>query len=102
MSNCIRIASKSELPMPGEAKEFSLADKVICVVNIEGRLAAMDNVCLHRGGSLGQGTVRKGKVICPWHGWAWDPLTGTATENPELKVTIYNLRIEGEDVLLTR
>ncbi|MFB3813227.1 MAG: Rieske (2Fe-2S) protein [Terriglobales bacterium] len=100
MSGYVRIASRSELPARGEAKEFAIGDKIICIANVDGAYAAMDNVCLHRGASLGQGTVQGGKVVCPWHGWRWDPVSGAASERPDLKVQIYSLRIDGNDVLI--
>ena len=46
----------------------------------------MENVCLHRGRPLGQGTIEGGKVVCPWHGWQWNPHTGEAAHNPNAKV----------------
>jgi nitrite reductase/ring-hydroxylating ferredoxin subunit len=100
MSGYVRVAAKSELPAPGEAREFSVGEKVICIANVNGKLAAMDNLCLHRGGSLGQGCVEHGKVICPWHGWRWDPVTGAATEDPNLQLKVYELRLAGDDVLV--
>ena len=98
MSSFTKIAAQSELPAPGEAKEFSCGDKVICIANVDGDLSAMDNLCLHRGGPLGQGLVDGGKVVCPWHGWQWDPTTGQAGHNPNAKVAIYPLKIENGDV----
>jgi nitrite reductase (NADH) small subunit len=82
------------------AREFTVGEKVVCVANVEGRLSAMDNVCLHRGGPLGQGVVTGGKVICPWHGWAWDPQTGEAAHAPQIRVAIYPLKVEGDDVFV--
>jgi nitrite reductase (NADH) small subunit len=63
MANFVKIAAKSDLPPAGEAREFPCGDKMICVANVEGTLSAMDNVCLHRGGPLGQGVIDGGKVI---------------------------------------
>ena len=100
MSTYIRIASKSELPPPGQAREFEVGGKTICVANVDGTISAMDNVCLHRGGPLGQGVVLDGKVVCPWHGWMWDPKSGQALQNPDFRLTVYPVRIEGEDVLV--
>jgi nitrite reductase/ring-hydroxylating ferredoxin subunit len=60
----------------------------------------MDNVCLHRGGPLGQGMIDGGKVVCPWHGWQWNPMTGEAVQNPSMKVAVYPLKIENGDVLV--
>jgi nitrite reductase (NADH) small subunit len=96
----VRIASQSELPPNNEAKEFPCGEKTICVANVNGTITAMDNVCLHRGGPLGQGTIEKGKVVCPWHGWAWDPATGQAAHNSNAKVAVYPLKIENGDVLI--
>jgi len=96
----IKLASQSELPPANEAKEFPCGDKVICVANVNGTITAMDNVCLHRGGPLGQGVIEKGKVVCPWHGWEWDPHTGQAGYNPNVKVAVYPLKIENGEVLV--
>lgn len=94
------LTSESELPPPGQAKEFSIGDKVICVANLDGTICATDNVCLHRGGPLGQGIVEGNKVVCPWHGWQWDPKTGQAAHNPAAKVAVYPIRIENGDVMV--
>ena len=100
MPTLTRIASVSQLPPAGEAREFTAGEKTICVANCEGAISAMDNVCLHRGGPLGQGVVEDGKVICPWHGWQYDPKTGAAAHNPAAKVAMYPLKTEGDDVLV--
>jgi nitrite reductase (NADH) small subunit len=99
MGNFIKIAAQSDLPAPNEAKEFPCGDKTICVANVNGEISAMENVCLHRGGPLGQGVIEGGKVICPWHGWAWDPKTGEAGP-PGAKVAVYPVRVDNGDVLV--
>ncbi len=94
----VKLASESELPTLNQAKEFSCGDKTVCIANVDGEISAMDNICLHRGGPLGQGVVEDGKVICPWHGWGWDAKTGEA--GPGVKVAVYPVKIEGGDVLV--
>jgi nitrite reductase (NADH) small subunit len=91
---------QSDLPPPDEAKEFQCGSKEICIANVNGEFSAMENVCLHQGGPLGQGMIENGKVVCPWHAWAWDPKTGEAAHNKNAKVTVYPLRIENGDVLI--
>ena len=100
MPQFLRVGSKSEMPAPGQAKEFTAAGKLICVANVSGTLCAMDNVCRHRGAALGQGTVTAGKVVCPWHGWRWDPRTGAAVESSRLRLTVYRLILQNDDVLV--
>jgi nitrite reductase (NADH) small subunit len=100
MSTVTKLTTESELPASDEAKEFPCGSKTICVANVNGTFSAMDNVCLHRGGPLGQGMIEGGKVICPWHGWAWDVKTGAAEQNPGVKVAVYPLKIENGEVLI--
>ncbi|HEX6465735.1 MAG TPA: Rieske (2Fe-2S) protein [Terriglobales bacterium] len=99
MAEFIRICSTSELPPEGQANEISVGDRVICVANIGGAISAMDNVCIHRGGPLGQGSIENGKIVCPWHGWQWDPKTGQAVHSAAARVPVYEIKVEGEDVL---
>jgi nitrite reductase (NADH) small subunit len=100
MPSFTKLATQSELPTENEAKEFPCGDKTICVANVDGTISAMDNVCLHRGGPLGQGMIEGGKIVCPWHGWVWDPKTGEAGHSPNAKVAVYPLKIENGDVLV--
>jgi nitrite reductase (NADH) small subunit len=95
-----KIGSKAELPPPGEAKEFDCEGRTICVANLNGEVSALDNVCPHRGGPLGQGVIEGGKLVCPWHGWQFDPRSGAVSHAPDQKVPTYPLRVEGEDVLV--
>jgi nitrite reductase (NADH) small subunit len=100
MASFTRIAGKAELPDEGEAREFNCGEKIICVANVNGEITAMDNVCLHRGGPLGQGVVDGDKIVCPWHGWQYVAKTGEAAHNPAAKLAIYPIKVEGDDVLI--
>lgn len=99
MSNWIKLAVAGALPPTNEAKEFPCGNRAICVANVNGEIHAMDNVCLHMGGPLGEGVIEDGKVICPWHGWSWDPKTGQAGP-PGAKIAVYPVKIENSDVLI--
>ncbi len=100
MADWVRIGRKSELPQAGEAREFLAGVKVVCVANVDGECSAMDNVCRHHGGPLGQGVVMQGKVVCPWHGWEYDARTGACKSGAEFTLPIYPLKMEGEDVFV--
>jgi nitrite reductase/ring-hydroxylating ferredoxin subunit len=95
-----KLASQSELPAEGEAKEFAVAGKTICVANVSGTITAMDNVCLHMGGPLGQGYIEGSKLVCPWHGWEYDPATGQLADDPATKLAVYLIKFENGDVLV--
>ncbi|HEY0564753.1 MAG TPA: Rieske (2Fe-2S) protein [Terriglobales bacterium] len=92
------LCKRSDLPPAGEAREFACADKTLCIANHNSVFTAMDNVCPHRGGPLGQGMIERGKLVCPWHGWAFDLTTGAATHDPRSRATVYSLHLDGDDV----
>jgi len=98
MSEFVRICSRAELPPHGEARELQCGGRLFCIANQKGRVTLMDDVCPHRGGPLGQGLIENGKLICPWHAWAFDLKTGEATHSPDTKVEVYETKIEGDEI----
>ena len=93
----VRAIKKEEIPS-GMIRELQLDGKVIALANVEGKLYAVNNVCLHRGGPLAQGELSGQVVTCPWHGWQYDVTTGKAKMNPAVGVETYAVEIRGEDV----
>jgi len=39
-------------------------------------------------------------VTCPWHGWQFDVRTGKTPLGPKIKQEVYEVQIEGQDVLV--
>jgi nitrite reductase (NADH) small subunit len=93
-----KIASQADLPPPNQARTAACNGKMLCLANVRGTIAALDNECLHQGGSLGQGTIEDGKVVCPWHGWKWDPTTGIAVDHRDQKLRTYPVKLENGEV----
>jgi len=93
----VRATKIDEVP-PGMIRELQLDGKVIALANVSGKLYAIDNVCLHRGGPLGQGELKGQTVTCPWHGWQYDVTTGKLVMNPTIGVETYPVELRGEDV----
>ena len=40
------------------------------------------------------------RVTCPWHGWQFDVRTGKTPLGPRIKQAVYEVKIEGQDVLV--
>lgn len=100
MREAVKLCAKAELPAEGQAKEFSIRNNVLCVATISGRPLAINNVCPHRGGPLAEGTLKGGKIVCPWHQWEFDLATGQATHSPDAKTEVYALTVTGDDVVV--
>jgi nitrite reductase (NADH) small subunit len=96
----VRLCGVSELPLEGEAREIQAGAVTLCVARVDGRLSVLDNECPHHGGPLGQGTIENGKIVCPWHAYAFDVSTGIC-EEPKERVRVYNVITEGNDVMVT-
>jgi nitrite reductase (NADH) small subunit len=96
----VRLCGAHEAPKPGEVMEAEAQGVAICVANVEGRLAALGNVCPHRQGALGGGWLEGETVVCPLHCWAFNTTTGIAVPPDKGKVDVFPVKIEGEDVLV--
>jgi nitrite reductase (NADH) small subunit len=100
MSEFVRICGAADLPKEGRVKEVTAPNgRPLCIARLNGEVTAMDNECPHNGGPLGEGMIEEGKVICPWHGWAFDRHTGVAAHNSAAVVEIFEVKVEGDDVL---
>jgi len=61
----------------GRVRTVVAGHKSLVLTRVGDRYGALDNRCPHQGGPLGEGSIEKGWLRCPWHGYDYDPLTGT-------------------------
>lgn len=97
MSEFVTVAKLSELD-PGIAKAVEVNGKAIAVFNVNGKIFATDNTCLHQGGPLGEGMLEGNVVTCPWHMWQYNVCTGENLEDSLLKLETYPVQVEGDDI----
>ncbi|HZN58453.1 MAG TPA: Rieske 2Fe-2S domain-containing protein [Planctomycetota bacterium] len=101
MAEFRKVACLSDLP-PGTSRRVEVEGRGVALFNVSGQLYAIAERCPHRGGPLSEGTVSGGNIVCPWHGWTFDVVTGHRVGFPEGmgSISTYRVRIEGEDVLV--
>ncbi len=99
MSTFVRICAQSELPQANQVCEVTAGGRALCVANIDGTIAVLDGTCPHEGGPLGEGSVEAGKVVCPWHSFAFDAHTGAASDDPDLRVEVFEAKVENGELL---
>jgi len=95
----IRTVKLAEVP-PGNIRELQVEGKAVAVANVGGKVYAINNTCLHRGGPLGEGQLDGKIVTCPWHGWQFDVTSGKAVQNPAAGVDCYPIEVRGEDLFI--
>lgn len=96
----IKLADKKDIP-PGKALTVHLPDgQQIALFNIAGEFYALDNVCPHMGGPLGDGEIEDCTVTCPWHGWQFDVKTGECINVPGDDAATVPIEIRGDEIFL--
>lgn len=108
-----------ELP-PGTSRVVESGGREIAVVNDDGRLHALRNVCPHHGAPLCRGRVggymriaapyeydysgddvEDRVVLCPWHGYKFRLSDGRCTAVGErMAVKVYRVEVEDGDVVV--
>jgi nitrite reductase (NADH) small subunit len=97
MANYVKVASVSQVA-PGSGIVASVNDKEVAVFNVDGTFYAIDNVCKHRGGPLGEGELDGDTVTCPWHAWQYNVKTGMCLTKEGITMDCYDVRVVNEDI----
>lgn len=95
----VKVATLEQVP-PGALIEVEHAGELYAVCNVGGQIRAVCGECPHEGGPLGQGTLEGPMITCPWHCWQFDSATGYCIFGDEVGIETYEVRIEGNDVLV--
>lgn len=86
---------------PGRMKIVAAGGERIALCNVNGTLYAIQDLCTHDDGPLGEGTLRGDRVECPRHGAQFDVKTGAAVRMPAIApVKIYPVRVENGAVFV--
>ena len=91
------LSSANDLP-EGRVVSAWAGHKGVCVSHFEGRFAALDNKCPHQGGPLGEGSIEKGYLRCPWHGWDFHPTTGRSPEGFDDGIETFDVEVREDGV----
>jgi 3-phenylpropionate/trans-cinnamate dioxygenase ferredoxin component len=99
LAEWITVANVDELEA-GWASVVQADGRELALAKLEdGTVHAIDNVCTHDGGPLGEGEVFGKQIECPRHGARFDLETGRALTLPAVVgVKAYEVRVEGDDV----
>ena len=95
----IKVARVSALPCDS-VMEVMVGDFPYAICNVGGSVRALSGVCLHQGGPLGQGQIHEGRVVCPYHLWEFDCVTGESDYDPSERIATFPVKVEGDDIYL--
>ena len=100
MSEFVPVAKVSDIPDPGR-QLVEIDERLVVLFHAGGSFYALDDVCTHDGGPLGEGKLEGLTVACPRHGAKFDLRDGRALTMPATKPTVvHQVRVEGDQVLV--
>lgn len=95
----LKIADSDQVPAEG-ARTFEVEGTKVAVFRHGGKLCALADTCPHQGGPLSEGSVKDGKVICPWHRWTFDLETGACENQEGTRAESYPIKEEDGGLLV--
>ncbi len=98
MAEFVKVATTGDIP-PGQVRSYPVNGKQIALCNVEGTFYAIDDICTHDGGELGEGELLGDQIECPRHGARFDVKTGRALTLPAVvPIESYPVQVEGDEI----
>lgn len=98
MADLVTVALLGDVP-PGTVKTFLVGDQRLALANVQGEIYAIQDVCTHDGGPLGDGEIDGYEVECPRHGARFDLRTGEVRRFPAVVgIKTYPVKVEGSEI----
>ncbi len=75
------------------AKTVFINGENIAVFKYDGKVSAVNNICKHQMGPIGEGKIIDGCITCPWHGYQYLPENGQSPPPFNEKLTTYDTKV---------
>ncbi len=101
MSSYVPVCSVSDVPENGAVRVL-VGTTPVAIVNSDGEIFAINDVCSHANVSLSEGEVDDDQTIECWlHGSRFDLVTGRPIALPATEpVPVYPVKVDGDRVLI--
>ncbi len=100
MAEWIKVAHVNDVS-PGRVKQVEAQGKQVVLANVNGEFHAIENLCTHDNGPLGEGELEGELIECPRHGARFNVKTGQAVVFPAVvPVRTFPVKVTGTDVFV--
>jgi 3-phenylpropionate/trans-cinnamate dioxygenase ferredoxin subunit len=100
MSDFIRVCKVGDVPDPGK-QVVDVGERFVVLFHVDGQFHAIDDVCTHDGGPLGDGFLDGHTIACPRHGAKFDIRDGRVLCMPATAGTnSHEVKVEGDEVFV--
>ena len=79
----------------GEIRTFKIGGRWLAIGRTAEGYFAIDDLCPHAGGSLGEGMLDGECVLCPIHGYSYHVRSGEGMDDGE-EVAVHEVKLEGD------
>lgn len=95
------IGSKNDFK-ENSGKEIVVDRREIAVFKIKDQIFAIKNICPHKGWKLHDGLINENifSVKCNGHGWEFNLKTGEYLGNPNIKLRVFPVIEEGNNLYI--
>lgn len=94
-------ASRVDEIEEGGIKTVMVQGRGILLIRQNDAIYALENVCSHDGGPLGEGYTVDNEIECPRHGARFDIKTGQATQMPAIVgIENYEVKVENGEIFV--
>lgn len=101
MGEFVKVGTVGEF-REGRGRAIVLDGAPVAVFRTPSGFVAIADTCPHMGASLADGRLEGDQVECAWHEWRFDVRSGKSTMREWACVRVYEVRVEGDDVLIRR
>jgi nitrite reductase (NADH) small subunit len=84
----------------GSRKHVTIAGHEYMLLHTKEGIWCIDHRCPHADGAVGDGLVMGQAITCPLHKWRFDLCDGTHSHAGTRNLGVYQVKIEGQDVLI--
>lgn len=100
MADLVDVAAIADVP-PGTSHRVEIDGTPICLVNVDGTVHAIHDICSHAMESLCGGWIDGDRIECPRHGAAFSVVTGQALTPPaNLPIPTFPVQVTDGRVLV--
>lgn len=101
MAEFLKVANIDEIPK-GKKIKVEVKNKEIMLVNVDGKIYAIDNICSHEECGLNEGDLEGFVITCPCHGAKYDVRNGDGMKETPWGSgqDSYEVKVDGKNVFV--
>ena len=96
----VRILYPPEIEAEGFAIVQAADGREIVLLKSDGQLRAIDRLCPHEDGDMGECSMVGAHIKCPVHGYIFDLSNGRCLNRQGYDAQIYEVEVDGDVVVL--